>query len=154
MFKNVNIQKFIFNNFNEIDLYFAIIFKSLQLKINYTDIKKFKSQFYSIGILLALLKLIISKSVRRNIKGIKIILTFFLKKVSKQYRNKNCILNIKGLSKLYLKIFYFLSDLFEYLNVKNIIWIPLKSWNKTNIKIVKSIKRRIKKKLIKLEYKI
>jgi len=154
LFKNVNIQKFIFNNFNEIDLYFAIIFKSLQLKINYTDIKKFKSQFYSIGILLALLKLIISKSVRRNIKGIKIILTFFLKKVSKQYRNKNCILNIKGLSKLYLKIFYFLSDLFEYLNVKNIIWIPLKSWNKTNIKIVKSIKRRIKKKLIKLEYKI
>ena len=152
--KSINTLKFIFNNFNDIDLYFAIVFKTLQLKLNYTDIKNFKSQFYSIGILLSLLKLIISKSVRRNIKGIKILMTFFLKKIIKQYRNKNCILNIKGLSKLYLKIFYFLGDLFENLNIKNLIWIPLKSWNKNNIKIVKSIKRRIKKKLIKLEYKI
>ena len=152
--KSINTLKFIFNNFNDLDLYFAIVFKTLQLKLNYTDIKNFKSQFYSIGILLSLLKLIITKSVRRNIKCIKIVMTIFLKKIIKQYRNKNCILNIKGLSKLYLKIFYFLGDLFENLNIKNLIWIPLKSWNKNNIKIVKSIKRRIKKKLIKLEYKI
>lgn len=141
-------------DYQTIDIYIALIFRTLQLKINYIDLKNYKSQFYSIGIILSLLKLLITKSVRRNLKGAKILLTFFLKKLIKQYRYKSCILNIKGLSKSYLKIFYFLNDLFEYLYVKNFIWIPLKSWNKNNVKIIKSIKRRIRKKLIKLEYKI
>lgn len=141
-------------DYQTIDIYIALIFRTLQLKINYIDLKNYKSQFYSIGIILSLLKLLITKSVRRNLKGAKILLTFFLKKLIKQYRYKSCILNIKGLSKSYLKIFYFLNDLFEYLYVKNFIWLPLKSWNKNNVKIIKSIKRRIRKKLIKLEYKI
>jgi hypothetical protein len=119
--KNINILKLTFNHFNDIELYFAIIFKSLQLKINYVDLKNYRSQFYSIGIILSLLKLMISKSVRRNIKGAKILLTFFLKKMLKQYRNKICVLNIKGLSKFYLKIFYFLNDLFENMEIKNLI---------------------------------
>jgi hypothetical protein len=58
------------------------------------------------------------------------------------------------LSKFYLKIFYFLGDLFKHLNVQTVVWVPLKSWNKSKMKVVKSIKRRVKKKLIKLEYKV
>lgn len=93
-----------------------------------------------------------SKSVRRNMKGIKILLVFLIKKIARQYKNKNCVLSIKGLSKWYLKIFYLLGDLFIKLNIRNIVWVPLRSWNKSKIKIVRSIKRRIKKKLTKLEY--
>jgi hypothetical protein len=116
-----------FGTFNRIDLYFAVIFKTSQLKINYIDIKEDESQHYTIGGILSLLELMVSKSVRRNIKGVKILLIFLIKKIMKEYRNKNCILHIKGLSKLYLKIFYYLGNLFIHLNIKSIVWVPLRS---------------------------
>jgi hypothetical protein len=103
------------------NVYIAIIFKTLQLKINYLEFLTFKNLYYTIGLILSYLKLFVSKSVRRNIKGIKILLTFFVKRMIKEHKNAISIVGIKGLSKFYLKIFYFLGDLFKHLNVQTVV---------------------------------
>jgi len=150
--------KFLLKNFENnkdynIDLYCIFVCKSLHFKVNYYDLIKKIFQFYSIGLILILLKIIVSKSLRRNIKGFKILINFFAKKLLKFYKKKNVFLKVKGLSKFYLKFFYYLINLVNDFEIKYFVWLPLKSWEKNNIKIIKSIKRRIKKKLIKLEYK-
>lgn len=100
-----------------------------------------------------LLKIIVSKSLRRNVKGFKVLINFFSKKLIKTYKGKNILLKIKGLSKFYLKFFYNLTNFINSFKIKYLIWLPLKTWEKNNVKIIRSVKRRIKKKLIKLEYK-
>ncbi len=130
-----------------------LTFRSLHLRVNYYDLINYIIQYYSIGMLLSLFKLE-SKSYRRSLKGVKVLLSFLSKKISKKYFRLNSLLKINGLTKNYLKFFYLLTSILSALNVKVFMWAPIKSWNKNGIKKLKSIKRRIKKKLIKFEQKV
>lgn len=143
------------NNLSKKDLSILLVltFKALHLRANYYDLVNYVFQYYSIGILLNMLKLE-SKSVRHSLKGIKLLFGFLSKKFIKKNYKVNSLIKFNGLSKNYLKMFYMLSNLVNILNVKIFMFNPIKSWNKLKIKKVKSIKRRIKKKLIKFEQKI
>jgi len=143
------------NSLNKKDLSILLVLtlKALHLRVNYYDLINYVFQYYSIGILLNMLKLE-SKSTRHSLKGVKLLFGFLSKKFIKKNYKVNSLIKFNGLSKNYLKIFYMLSNLVNILNVRIFMFNPMKSWDKLKIKKIKSIKRRIKKKLIKFEQKI
>jgi len=125
----------------------------MHLRVNYYDLLGYVFQYYSIGMLLNMFKLE-SKSYRRSLKGVKVLINFLSKKINRKYYKTLALIKVNGLTKNYLKFFYLLSSILNVLNVKVFLWNPIKSWNKNGVKKLKSIKRRIKKKLIKIEQKI
>jgi hypothetical protein len=48
-------------------------------------------------------------------------------------------------------LFFLLNNIYSSSNIKIFLFSPLKSWINNNYKTVKSIKKRIKKKIIKVE---
>lgn len=166
-FSNISINLYIFiffqdklirfrnyiNSLNNLTYLLILTFRSMHLRVNYYDLLNYFSQYYSIGMLLNMFKLE-SKSYRRSLKGVKVLLNFLSKKISKKYYRQLSFLKVNGITKNYLKFFYLLSSILSILTVKIFLWYPIKSWNKSGVKKIKSIKRRIKKKLIKLEQRV
>ncbi len=141
------------NIFSSFSYLLIMTFRSMHLRVNYYDIYNYIHQYYSIGMLLNMFKLE-SKSYRRSLKGIKVLLNFLSKKINKKYFRHVSLIKVNGLTKHYLKFFYLLSSVINILSVRVFLWNPIKSWDKNGVKKIKSIKRRIKKKLIKIEQKI
>ncbi len=141
------------NDLTHLKFILILTFRSMHLRVNYYDLCSYVFQYYSIGMLLNMFKLE-SKSYRRSLKGVKVLINFLGKKISKKYFKSLALIKVNGLTKNYLKFFYLLSNILLTLNVKIFLWNPIKSWNKNGVKKIKSIKRRIKKKLIKIEQKI
>ncbi len=144
--------KLFMRDLTNLRLILILTFRSLHLRVNYYDLINHIFQYYSIGMLLNLFKLE-SKSYRRSLKGVKVLLNFLNKKINKRYFRVGSLLKINGLTKNYLKFFYLLTSILNALNVRVFVWTPIKSWSKCGVKKLKSIKRRIRKKLIKFEQK-
>lgn len=150
--KLLNFKKFV-NELTLLKFILIMTFRSMHLRVNYYDLLGYIFQYYSIGMLLNMFKLE-SKSYRRSLKGVKVLINFLSKKINRKYYKTLALIKVNGLTKNYLKFFYLLSSILNVLNVKIFLWNPIKSWNKNGVKKLKSIKRRIKKKLIKVEQKI
>lgn len=125
-----------------------------QPKINYLNLKKNFKKSYSIGLVLKILN-IFKKSNRRSISSLKYVINFILKKDLLNQNDNNLInkgqnfgLIFKSLKKNFIKILYLFKNLVNMYRLNYIIFYPLKQFNFIKIKKIRSIKRRITKKLI------
>ena len=121
-------------------------------KINLYDNFLKKNLNWSVGVLLKYLN-ISEKNIRRSFKGLKILINFILKKINKNFNNYNIILKIKGLKKNIVKIFNLFDLIFNNFKLNFFFISIFKNWDKKKIKILRFIKRRIRKKLIKIDNK-
>jgi hypothetical protein len=114
--KLAKLKKFV-NELSGLRFVLIMTFKSMHLRVNYYDFINFIFQYYSIGMLLSLFKLE-SKSYRRSLKGIKVLLNFLSKKISKKYFRALSLIKVNGLTKNYLKFFYLLASVLNNLNTR------------------------------------
>jgi TnpA family transposase len=118
-----------------------------QAKVNLMDLDLNKKYIYSIGLVLKILDMY-KKSSRRSVFMLKYLLNFLIKKYLTSWKAKKFMFIVKGLKKNFIKILYFFKFIVSKCSV-NVFYInPLKSFRLIKIKKVRSIKKRIYKKLI------
>lgn len=137
---------------NQKYLLIVLNLKKSQPKINFFDFFLKKSYNWSVGVILKFL-LIKEKSIRRSFKGLKILLSFAIKKILKYFEKRNYILKIKGLKSYVTKVIRLLDLFLMQLKIDFFFFLTFKSWDKKKIKSCKNIKRRVKKRLILMEKK-
>jgi hypothetical protein len=113
-------------NINSINNILILTFKNLHLKINFYNKNNYINLYLSIGIILNILKLK-TKFLKRNFKGIKMLINFFLKKNFKFLIKKNTFFKFLGLNKKFLKLFFLLNNIYSSSNIKIFLFSPLKS---------------------------
>ena len=118
-----------------------------QAKINLIDLNLKKKYVFTIGLVLKILNLY-KKSSRRSIQMLKYLINFLIKKYLIQWNNKKFMFVIKGFQKNFIKIIYFFKYIIFKFNIKFFYINPVKFFKITKMKKVRSIKRRVYKKLI------
>ena len=140
------------------NLYFLFNCKKNQLYLNILNKKKKTLFLLTTGLVLKFLKYQ-SKSAKRSLKGIMLFCHFLKKIIYKKYNTNFLTLIIKKWQKNTFFFFKQLKLLFSFLKKQtntwqtskiniNFVWVPAISYTKFNYKKIKSIKRRLKKKLI------
>lgn len=149
LYKHLNFLNIInvYKNNTNLNYLLLINFKNKQPKLNVLDFNLKKKFIYTLGLILKLLNMY-KKSARRNISFLKYLVSYVLKKYSKDLENQKLIFVIKGLVKNYVKFIYYFKFLITSFNV-NLLYInPVKIFAFNNRKKKRSIKRRIYKKLV------
>jgi hypothetical protein len=146
-FLNLKKKTFLYKNNLSLHYIFLLNLIDRQPKINLLNLLLFKKNIYTIGLILKILNLF-KKCSRRSIPMLKYVLNFLFKKYSNDFYNKKIMLTIKGLKKNYIKIIYFLKFLINKFNINFFYINPIKTFTLIKIKKIRSIKRRIRKKLI------
>lgn len=153
LFKYYNLLNFFIlknnnsKNINNFIFTLSLNFNKLFFTITSLKIKKTKLTF-SLNILLKILK--IFKKNRQFInRNLPIILTYLNKNVFKKFKLENLILNLKILKNSY-EIINIILNFFKMLNIKTILISKKLSFSFRKKKSIRNIKRRLKKKLIKL----
>lgn len=153
-YTNYKLNKAIVSNLLNCNFYlrhlFLVNFKDKQARINLIDLKNKKNFTYSTGLVLTVLDKY-KKQYRRSLPMLKYVFSYVLKKhdVSERYNNG---LLVQGLKKNILRLMQMLCKFIKVFNVSLslITFNFLKTWQITKCKRVRSIKRRIYKKLVKV----
>lgn len=118
-----------------------------QPKVNLLDLKLQKKYIFTIGLVLTILNLY-KKSSRRSIHMLKYLINFLVKKYILLWDSKKFMFIIKGFKKKFTKILYFFKYIIFKFNISFFYINPVKFFKITKMKKVRSIKRRVYKKLI------
>ena len=148
-FKNskIIIQNKLISKLDLINFIYIINLQNRQPKINIIDIWNHTFFNFSIGLLLKTLNNF-NKHKRRSILMLKHLVIFLLSNFKKKFKKKIFFL-IRGLKQNFMKILYFFKFLFKKYDITIFFVDPLKSFKQTKLKLVRSLKRRIYKKIIK-----
>ena len=141
IYRRYNLKKLLIVVFNFVDFH---------PKINLIDFFKNINYNFSIGFVLKNLKLK-GKRYRRSSKGFKILSSFFLKFIKSRYKDYNVFIRVKGLKKYSSDLLKLFNFFFSKMRVISFFLVPFKSWDNKKIRKYRFIKRRIRKKLIKID---
>lgn len=151
LYNYINIKNYInyYKNYLNINNIILLNLNNKQAKINLLDLDIKKKYIFTIGLVLKILN-IYKKSSRRSIQMLKYLINFLIKKYLITWSNKKFMFVIKGLKKNFIKIVYFFKFIIYKFNIKFFYINPTKFFKITKIKKIRSIKRRVYKKLITL----
>lgn len=149
LYNYVNIKNHLnyYKNYLNINNIVLLNLVNKQAKVNLLDLDMKKKYIFTIGLVLKILN-IYKKSSRRSIQMLKYLINFLIKKYIINWSNKKFMFVIKGLKKNFIKIVYFFKFIIYKFNIKFFYINPVKFFKITKMKKIRSIKRRVYKKLI------